>query len=78
MNESDAKDALIDALEENAILRKTLRLVRDQVQADFAIRCRCDLVTRLPAGIERCVGCRARDLMAVVNDVLGRTEGNRE
>lgn len=59
-------------------LRTALRETRDQLQRDFAIRCRCDFVTKLPAGIERCVGCRARDRIDAIDLVLAVEESARD
>ena len=51
-------------------LEDALRETRQQLERDFAIRCRCDFVTKLFAGIERCVGCRARDRIYGIDAVL--------
>lgn len=51
-------------------LEEELRETRQQLERDFAIRCRCDFVTKLFAGIERCVGCRARDRIYSIDAVL--------
>lgn len=67
--------ATIDAqATEIAGLRGALEETREQLQHDFAIRCRCDFVTKLPAGIERCVGCRARDRIEAISRVLAGKE----
>lgn len=59
---------------EIAALKDALEETREQLQHDFAIRCRCDFVTKLPAGIERCVGCRARDRIEAISRVLAGKE----
>ena len=52
---------------------------REQLLRDFAIKCRCDFVTKLSAGIERCVGCRARDRIAAIDSALAPfEEANRD
>lgn len=56
--------------EQAEALATALEETNEQLERDFAIRCRCDFVTRLWAGIERCVGCRARDRLAAIDAAL--------
>lgn len=73
----ESRDAELATLAVEATkLREALEETREQLERDFAIRCRCDFVTGLFAGIERCVGCRARDRIAAIERALGTTEAS--
>lgn len=63
---------------EGSRYRELLVQTRDQLERDFAIRCRCDFVTKLFAGIERCVGCRARDRIEAIDKALADAQTRSE